>query len=267
MIKLDGLFGDTFSLSYNDHGIYGPGGSSLSDDHGFDGIQLLDSGYAVVGNTSPGWYSGVVPIRLTADGAIMWHRRYAGTGLAVAPDLRGGLVVAGQLGVTGRSNDIYLLGLNSYGDSVWSRTYGGVADDRAFDILTTSNSCHIIVGHTSSFGAGGQDIYVIKTGPDTAYWNGADSPDLIPMQVSLQAYPNPFNSGTILRFSVTRREHVSLTTFDVQGREVAIIADRAYEPGSYSIPFDTRALPSGIYFARLQSSSRASATAKLLLLK
>ena len=46
----------------------------------------------------------------------------------------------------------------------WSKTFGGIYSDYARSVQQTSDGGYIIAGNTDSFGAGGTDIYLIKTG-------------------------------------------------------------------------------------------------------
>ena len=69
------------------------------------------------------------------------------------------------------------------------------------------------------------------------------------------ATPNPFNSTTNIVFSLNDPSNIRLTVFDVQGREVAELANGNYIAGKHSIRFDARNLTTGIYFARLQKGS------------
>jgi hypothetical protein len=88
----------------------------------------------------------------------------------------------------------------------------------------------------------------------------------LPLLYTLAAYPNPFNPTTTLLFSLPRAGHVTLTLYDVTGRAVETLTDRVYAAGTHTLAVDANALPSGTYFARLQSAG-TSKTQKLLLLR
>jgi len=53
--------------------------------------------------------------------------------------------------------------LNADGDKLWTKTYGGVADDWGGMVQKTIDNGFIITGYTESYGAGGWDVYLIKT--------------------------------------------------------------------------------------------------------
>lgn len=89
----------------------------------------------------------------------------------------------------------------------------------------------------------------------------------LPLTFSLkQNYPNPFNPATTIEFSISKASLVSLTIFDVLGREVATIVNRPLGSGNHRYIFDARDLPSGVYLYRLQVGG-VTETRKLLLLK
>ena len=81
-----------------------------------------------------------------------------------------------------------------------------------------------------------------------------------------QNSPNPFNPTTTVRFEIGGAGFVSLTVFDVLGREVATLVNEEMRPGRYERTWDGRAMGSGVYFYRLQAGEFV-ACRKLLLLK
>ena len=79
-------------------------------------------------------------------------------------------------------------------------------------------------------------------------------------------YPSPFNASTILRYSVSERQHVTLRVFDVHGRCVATLVDGEHEAGSHEARFDAGGLASGTYHAILVGGMQRQQV-RLLLLK
>ena len=76
----------------------------------------------------------------------------------------GGYIIGGYTGSFGAgSNDFYLLRTNNTGDTLWTKTFGGTGDDGGYSVQATADGGFIVVGITSSFGAGEYDVYLIKT--------------------------------------------------------------------------------------------------------
>lgn len=68
-----------------------------------------------------------------------------------------------------------------------------------------------------------------------------------------QNFPNPFNSTTTIRYTLPTREHVTLTIYDVLGREIERIVDARQLPGSYEYHWSPQFIASGVYFYRLEA--------------
>ncbi len=68
-------------------------------------------------------------------------------------------------------------------------------------------------------------------------------------------YPNPFHSGTKLRFELLDRAEVNLQVVDLLGRTVATLVEGSVEAGVHEVSFDAGGLPSGVYLARLRAGS------------
>lgn len=69
-----------------------------------------------------------------------------------------------------------------------------------------------------------------------------------------QNYPNPFNGETQITFSTNSTEDVLLTVYDLLGQKIATLFDEVAAANTvYSIRFDAKNLPSGIYLYSLRT--------------
>ncbi len=81
-----------------------------------------------------------------------------------------------------------------------------------------------------------------------------------------QNYPNPFNPGTTIEFWISQPTFVSLSVFDVSGREVARLVSGQLAAGLHSAYLNGAELSSGLLFCKL-STSNNSIIKKMLLIK
>jgi hypothetical protein len=100
----------------------------------------------------------------------------------------------------------------------------------------------------------------------------------IPVEYTLfQNYPNPFNPSTTIQFDLPEDSRVSITIYDVLGREVMKLVDGEMEAGRYRQPWEGQnrhgsSVASGVYFIRIDARSVVSerkliTIRKMLLLK
>ena len=91
------------------------------------------------------------------------------------------------------------------------------------------------------------ELYDANTGT-----TGVSKPNPVPSEFILsQNYPNPFNPSTIISFDAPRSGFVTLTVYDVLGKEVARLFNGEASFGRHSVQFTSAGLSSGVYFYRL----------------
>jgi hypothetical protein len=100
--------------------------------------------------------------------AISFAKTYGGTywdeAFSVQQTSDGGYIVAGYTYSFGAdSTDVFLIKTDANGNAIWAKTYGGTSDDYAYSVQQTSDGGYIVAGFTASFGAGGADLFLIKT--------------------------------------------------------------------------------------------------------
>jgi hypothetical protein len=128
-----------------------------------------DSGYIICGESSSyptaGVGGGTYVIKLDAFGTIQWTRALNnGIGYYVYPTSDQGYIVSGGVEVPQfGADDIHLFKLDSSGNIVWERAYGGSGAEWPFSACPTSDGGYIVIGVTYTFGPGPGDIYIVKT--------------------------------------------------------------------------------------------------------
>ena len=89
---------------------------------------------------------------------------------------------------------------------------------------------------------------------------GVSEQDMRPDEAYLgQNFPNPFNPGTSIRFSIAAPSHVSLDIFDQTGRRIARVLSRHLQAGVYPVHWDGHddngyPVGSGVYLYRLETA-------------
>jgi hypothetical protein len=101
-------------------------------------------------------------------GALAWSKTYGGTSADYAYSLvqtgDGGYALAGYTKSYGSGNyDFWLVKTDAAGNMQWSKTYGGMGEDRAYSLVQTGDGGYALAGYTGSFGAGSYDFWLIKT--------------------------------------------------------------------------------------------------------
>jgi hypothetical protein len=143
------------------------GGSSRDEAESI--IQSSDGGYVVAGWTES-FGAGAADfyvVKLDSGGNVQWTKTIGGSyddyAWSITQSSDGGYAVAGFTYSFGAgSADFYVVKLDSSGNVEWIKTIGGSNYDQAFSIIQSSDGGYAVAGRTWSFGAGSDDIYVVK---------------------------------------------------------------------------------------------------------
>ncbi|MBI3509866.1 MAG: hypothetical protein HY064_04325 [Bacteroidetes bacterium] len=141
----------------------------------FRSVKILpDSGFIVAGFSNSigthGGYDGFVE-RFDKNGDSLWAK-FIGTGdwdffYDVAPTYDGGFVLAGgTYGLGQGDEDIYLVKIDSIGNTIWVGAYGGTKQDEGRAIIQTGDSMLAVVGFTFSLGDSLGDSWISRLTPN-----------------------------------------------------------------------------------------------------
>ncbi|MFH1734056.1 MAG: hypothetical protein ABIE92_05040 [bacterium] len=132
--------------------------------------QTDDGGYILAGYTTSfgAGDSDMYLVKTDSLGNLVWQRTFGG---ALADDCYfvrqtpdGGYILCGYTrSFANGPMDFYLVRTDQQGIMEWERVFGGVEDERGHCVRLTADGGYILAGFSSTYGAGGRDIYVVKT--------------------------------------------------------------------------------------------------------
>ena len=106
-----------------------------------------------------------------------------------------------------------------------------------------------------------------EEGTFTVTSTSMDPDPLAPRVYALrQNYPNPFNPTTTIAYELPQASHVTVTVYDMLGRQVSVVVDGTLEAGFHEVRFDASGLSSGLYHYRLKAG-RFVETRSMVLIK
>ena len=133
--------------------------------------------------------------------------------------------------------------LSNYEISTWSMPFNGTLTPLSAQAGDTGKILNIITTSVIERGGGQPTAFALR-----------------------QNFPNPFNPATGIQYDLPKSSYVTLTIYDMLGREIAKLMDGEQLAGSYTARFDASRLPSGVYFYRLTAGNYVS-TQKMILMK
>ena len=136
--------------------------------------QTTDGGYVLTGWTysyGPGYIGNVWLVKTDNLGNQQWNKPYGGDdvdrGYCVSQTTDGGYIITGYTDSFGAGlDDMLLIKTDSSGNEQWTKTFGGSGRDYGNSVQHTISGGYIIAGYTLSYGAGSEDVWLVKTDSD-----------------------------------------------------------------------------------------------------
>ncbi|MBU0769630.1 MAG: hypothetical protein KJ687_11130, partial [Proteobacteria bacterium] len=148
-------------------------------DQCFSVEHTTDGGY-VFGGYTWSFGAGLMDfwiVKTNANGDSLWSRTFGGSRndicYSVQQTADGGYILGGRTESFGYGlSDFWVMKTDVNGDSVWSRTFGGIGEDDCHSVQQTADGGYIFAGCTESYGVGYYDFWLIKTDPyGTVEWH------------------------------------------------------------------------------------------------
>lgn len=229
-----------------------------------DVLETTDGGFSLVGTISAYTsFNEHLHLRLDADGDSLWSKHWGQINDQEATQhlqlTNGEYFTVGYTRTSGNGGkDMFIFHCTEQGDFITQRTFGGTEDDVARGLSTIEDG-FVVVGRTRSYGAGLDDVFIVRTdsagGTESETVTAAFDPVVVPtvqLTEQHQLYPNPATDQITLRTNSPVRE---ARLFDAAGRVA-----REWPDGN-GHGFDLSGVPPGVYrfSAVLAGSGRLSA--------
>lgn len=148
-------------------------GGNLQWSQTYGGATPFDCGYCVQ-ETSDGGYIitgvyhgyGLWLIKTDGNGNQQWNKVFTSlsfdSSYCVQQTADGGYVIVGGFTYAPGPPDVWVIKTDSFGNQIWDKKIGGGNSEYGHCIRQTMDGGYIVVGYTSSFGAGQEDVYLVK---------------------------------------------------------------------------------------------------------
>ncbi len=110
----------------------------------------------------------LVSVTVFGQPPLRFYTKFGGYGVdigySVKPTKDKQYIVTGSTSSYGAGNtDMYLVKVDSFGVVIWQKTFGGFTNDVGKSVVQLPDSGYVVAGFTNSFGAGGYDVYLVRT--------------------------------------------------------------------------------------------------------
>ncbi|HEY9113530.1 MAG TPA: T9SS type A sorting domain-containing protein [Bacteroidales bacterium] len=161
ILKTDATGDSLWSTTYGD----------FYNEIAFEAQATSDGGYVIAGYKQIQGFTNadVWLLKIYSNGEIDWSQTYGGDynelAYSVHETADAGYILSGYTMSFGSgAQDVYLIKTDMYGDTMWTKTFGGTSNDAGNSVIETAEGDFIVCGNTSSFSEDGDmDLWLIKT--------------------------------------------------------------------------------------------------------
>jgi|LakMenEpi03Aug12_release.lakeMendotaPanAssembly.Ray.scaffolds.fasta_scaffold114494_3 hypothetical protein len=257
---------------------------------GYDQVSQLkpykNNGFILTGKTNSntddfremikGEYD-VFVIRMDSIGNIIWKKTFGGTkseeSFCISYTSNGDILLVGNTSSNNgdfngmnrlvNTNDIFLIKLDSLGELIWKKTYGGTGNDQGRSLEVNDNGNIYVTGYTDSkdgdfLGMTNEwyfDVYFMKLDSNGNLNNTTSINEFSEPTTTLSVHPNPFSNSTTISYIVETPSNISIELLNTLGQTIEVLRNDYSDSGTYQLPLNVSNLTSGMYSVRMRSGS------------
>ncbi len=111
------------------------------------------------------------PVQPPLDTSVSWQKSIGGAGvdcaMSVLQTADGGFALTGYTNSFGAGGyDLWFVRTDASGNLMWQKAYGGAGDEKGYCGIQTDDGGFVLAGSATSFGAGEEDMYLVKIDAD-----------------------------------------------------------------------------------------------------
>jgi hypothetical protein len=216
-------------------------------------------------------------IRLDSVGNVVWKKSFGGTkneeSISISYTINGDIILVGNtlsndgdfynMNKLVSTNDVFLIRLDSLGELVWKKTYGGKGNDQGRSLDVNDNGKIYVTGYSDEkdgdfFGMKNEwfnDSYFMKLDSNGNLNNTTSIDEFSEPTTTLSVHPNPFSNTTNISYKVETPSNISIELLNTLGQTIEVLRNDYSDSGTYRIPLNVSTLTSGMYSVRMRSGS------------
>jgi hypothetical protein len=247
--------------------------SQIPNSIGHSITQLSDGQFIIAGEvTTQASGRQTLLMKINTTGDLVWNYDFGDNdleaGYSVCRTFDGGFISGGikTTGVSPDSSDFYLIKTDAGGTFEWDKAFSLGSRGRGSAIIIASDSNYVMAGSSNLTDSVYSDFCLLKIqGKEIV--NIDQFNDNLPTAFQIQPnYPNPFNSQTVINYSLAEESIVKIHIYDIMGRMIDRLFEGSQPAGNHQITWAASEMASGIYFCKICTGPKSD-IGRMMLIK